>query len=75
MNNIINYRAISNQYLKENTELVRLLEMNQKTYDDLYLELTNLKMAINRMPKETQIEIKRLYDLIILEDKIRSNEF
>lgn len=72
---MVNYKNVANQYLKENVELVRLLELNQKIYDKLYIELINLKMAINRLPKENQIEINKLYDLILLEDKIRSNEF
>lgn len=69
------YKKVSTQYLKENIELVRLLELNQTKHDEVYTELINLKMAINRLPKETQIEIKKLYELVNLEDKIRSNEF
>ena len=70
---MVNYKNVANQYLKENVELVRLLELNQKKYDKLYIELINLKMAINRLPKENQIEINKLYDLILLEDKTRVN--
>ena len=70
---MVNYKNVANQYLKENVELVRLLESNQKKYDKLYIELINLKIAISRLPKETQIEINKLYDLILLEDKIRVN--